>query len=127
MAILLTHAMTTYIPNVYIVFVVVFWEGLLGGLVYVNTFEEILDAYEGDEREFCLGAATMSDSARIYIAGFISLAMGPWLCEYQVARGGIVDGLTCGAVEIFQGSGSVSDGECDIVWFACDCTRRGCS
>lgn len=87
LVILLTHAMTNYIPNVYIVFVVVFWEGLLGGLVYVNTFEEISEAYEGEEREFCLGAATVSDSAGICIAGFISLALEPWLCGYQVARG----------------------------------------
>jgi hypothetical protein len=30
------HALFNFIPNVYIIFIIVFWEGLLGGLVYVR-------------------------------------------------------------------------------------------
>jgi battenin len=36
LAILTMHALFNFIPNVYIVFLVIFWEGLLGGLVYVR-------------------------------------------------------------------------------------------
>lgn len=36
--ILLTQVLYRYIPNVWIVFAIVFFEGLLGGGAYVNTF-----------------------------------------------------------------------------------------
>ncbi|KAI6781450.1 uncharacterized protein J7T54_001412 [Emericellopsis cladophorae] len=56
-----------FIPSVYIVFVVIFWEGLLGGAV--------------------LGAATVSDSGGICVAALIGIALEPRLCAYQVAHG----------------------------------------
>jgi len=36
--ILLFEAIYFYIPNIWIVFAIVLWEGLLGGGAYVNTF-----------------------------------------------------------------------------------------
>ncbi|OKL62072.1 Protein btn1 [Talaromyces atroroseus] len=53
------HALFNFIPNVYLIFVVIFWEGLLGGLVYVNTFAEITDRVPPAEREFSLAATTL--------------------------------------------------------------------
>ena len=75
------------IPTVWIVFALVFWEGLLGGAVYVNTFAEISDRVAIDEREFSLGAVTVSDSAGICIAGFIGMALEVGLCNWQVSHG----------------------------------------
>lgn len=66
---------------------VIFWEGLLGGAVYVNTFAEIMETVEESEREFSLGATSVSDSAGICVAGFIGMVVEPWLCGRQVARG----------------------------------------
>ena len=86
--ILLTlHALFNFIPNVYIIFVIVFWEGLLGGLVYVNTFAEISDTVPKEDREFSLSATTVSDSGGICIAGFIGMAFEVWLCNWQVRHG----------------------------------------
>lgn len=86
--ILLTlHAMFFFIPSVYIVFIVIFWEGLLGGAVYVNCFAEIMENVPAEEREFSLSATTVSDSGGICIAGLISIVMETSLCEYQVAHG----------------------------------------
>lgn len=86
--ILLTlHALFDFIPNVWLIFAVIFWEGLLGGLVYVNTFAEIGDRVPAEDREFSLGATTVSDSAGICIAGFISMVVEVWLCNWQVAGG----------------------------------------
>ncbi|KAJ5784326.1 uncharacterized protein N7503_009538 [Penicillium pulvis] len=81
------HSMFNFIPNVYLVFLVIFWEGLLGGLVYVNTFAEISDRVPEEEREFSLGATTVSDSAGICIAGFLSMTMEVALCRFQMSRG----------------------------------------
>lgn len=59
---LIAHALFNFIPTVYIVFLIIFWEGLLGGLVYVNTFAEISDTVPKEDREFSLSATTVSDS-----------------------------------------------------------------
>jgi battenin len=86
--ILLTiHAMFPFIPTIWIVFAVVFWEGLLGGLVYVNTFAEITDRVPKEDREFSLGATTVSDSAGICIAGVVGMGMEVSLCRWQVRHG----------------------------------------
>ncbi|KAI0876141.1 Batten's disease protein Cln3 [Hypoxylon argillaceum] len=87
LALLTLHSLLDFIPNVYIIFVIVFWEGLLGGGVYVNTFAEIMENVPFSEREFSLGATSVSDSAGICIAGFVSMAMEVWLCNYQVQHG----------------------------------------
>lgn len=87
LVILISHALYDWIPNVYLVFVIIFWEGLLGGAVYVNTFAEILEEVPEEDREFSLGATSVSDSGGICIAGFIGMALEVSLCNYQVSRG----------------------------------------
>lgn len=87
LVLLLCHALFNFIPTVYVVFIVVFWEGLLGGAVYVNTFAEIMENVPVAEREFSLGATSVSDSGGICIAGFIGIAIEGWLCQWQVSNG----------------------------------------
>ncbi|KAI0397201.1 Batten's disease protein Cln3 [Xylariaceae sp. FL0594] len=87
LVLLTLHSLLNFIPSVYIVFLIVFWEGLLGGGVYVNTFAGIMETVPLSEREFSLGATSVSDSAGICIAGFAGMAMEVWLCNYQVAHG----------------------------------------
>ncbi|KAF2717894.1 batten's disease protein Cln3 [Polychaeton citri CBS 116435] len=87
LAALTLHALFPYIPNVWFVFGIIFWEGLLGGLVYVSTFAAIGEEVEEDDREFSLGATTVSDSAGICVAGFLGMAMEVWLCRWQVGHG----------------------------------------
>lgn len=87
LVLLTLHSMFNFIPSVYIIFVIIFWEGLLGGLVYVNTFAEISDRVPEEEREFSLGATTVSDSAGICIAGVISVGLEVFLCKFQMAHG----------------------------------------
>ncbi|KAF9771963.1 battenin CLN3 protein [Fusarium sp. DS 682] len=81
------HAVYFFIPSVYIVFIIIFWEGLLGGGVYVNCFAEIMENVPAEDREFSLGATTVSDSGGISIAGLVSIVMETKLCNYQVAHG----------------------------------------
>ncbi|KAF1917054.1 batten's disease protein Cln3 [Ampelomyces quisqualis] len=86
--ILLTlHAMFDFIPSYYIVCIIIFWEGLLGGLVYVSTFAEITDNVAKEDREFSLGATSVSDSGGICIAGFLGMVVEVGLCRWQVAHG----------------------------------------
>lgn len=86
--ILLTlQALYDWIPSVWLVFGVVFWEGLLGGAVYVNTFAEIMESVPEQEREFSLGATSVSDSGGICVAGFAGMVLEVFLCNWQVKRG----------------------------------------
>lgn len=87
LALLTLHALFNFLPSVWIVFIVVFWEGLLGGLVYVNTFAEISDNVPLADREFSLSATTVSDSGGICIAAFVSMAFETALCDWQVRHG----------------------------------------
>lgn len=87
LVVLSAHALFNFIPHVYIIFAIMFWEGLLGGLVYVNTFAEISDRVPEADREFSLGATTVSDSGGICVAGFIGMAFEVWLCDWQVRHG----------------------------------------
>lgn len=87
MVLLVLQSLYFFIPSVYMIFVIILWEGLLGGAVYVNCFAEIMEKIPEDEREFSLSAATVSDSAGICIAAFVSILLEPRLCAYQVAHG----------------------------------------
>ncbi|KAI1269666.1 protein btn-1 [Xylariaceae sp. FL1019] len=87
LAVLTLHSLLNFIPNVYIIFLIIFWEGLLGGAVYVNTFAEIMENVPTADREFSLGATSVSDSGGICIAGFVGMVMEVWLCSYQVSHG----------------------------------------
>ncbi|KAG5978123.1 battenin CLN3 protein [Claviceps digitariae] len=87
LALLILQSLYFFLPSVYVVFVVVFWEGLLGGAVYVNCFAEIMENVPEDEREFSLSATTVSDSGGICIAALVSILLEPSLCAYQVAHG----------------------------------------
>ncbi|KAL7270345.1 battenin CLN3 protein [Rhizina undulata] len=84
---LILHAMFNFLPNIYVVFAIVFWEGLLGGAVYVNTFAEISEKVAEGEREFSLGVVTVGDSGGICVAGMLSLWLEGTLCGWQVSRG----------------------------------------
>ena len=89
-AILASQAMLGWMPDrvgVYVVFGIVFWEGLLGGAVYVNTFAEITDKVDKEEREFSLGATSVSDSGGICVAGFLAMAVEKSICAWQAKRG----------------------------------------
>ena len=89
LAILILQALFPYFPNVYLVFLVIFWEGLLGGVVYVNALEMISRdmSMSGAEREFSLVVVTVADSGGICIAGFVGLWLEGALCRFQVERG----------------------------------------
>ncbi|PNS16772.1 Protein BTN1 [Sphaceloma murrayae] len=63
----------TIIPSVWIVFAIIFWEGLLGGIVYVSTFRRIGEEVPPEEREFSLAATTVSDAAGICLASFLGM------------------------------------------------------
>ncbi|XP_020711356.2 battenin [Athalia rosae] len=70
-----------YIPNIWIVFAIVLWEGFLGGGAYVNTFYRMSKEIPEEDREFSLGITTMADSLGIALAGFLAMPVHNAICK----------------------------------------------
>lgn len=86
-------------PNYIIIFFgIIFWEGLLGGSVYVNSFYLISQEFQDEEKEFAMGATSMGYALGITISAFFGLWFGPFLaqqhCDYT---GFFANGTTCHA------------------------------
>lgn len=81
------QSMFMIFPSIYIVFVLMIYEGLLGGAAYVNTYMQVTETVPASEREFAMATVGMSDSAGITLAGLLSLWLEPTLCHYQLQHG----------------------------------------
>lgn len=86
-AICIIQSLYMVIPNVYFMFLLIFYEGLLGGLAYVNTFMKVSETVPEEDREFSMGAVGISDSSGIVIAGMVSMWLEKALCGYQKGTG----------------------------------------
>ncbi|VDK87641.1 unnamed protein product [Litomosoides sigmodontis] len=65
---LFSDALRSFIPHIIIVFIIVFYEGFLGGVAYVNIFHSLHKSIPVEGREFSLGFVSMSDSFGIMCA-----------------------------------------------------------
>ncbi|KAK9351304.1 batten's disease protein Cln3 [Lipomyces doorenjongii] len=92
--ILAVQSMYAFIPNVYIIMIIIFYEGLLGGAAYINTFLLVSETIAIEDREFAMGAVGVSDSGGIVVAGTICLYLETFLCAYQKANGRPYCGMT---------------------------------
>lgn len=70
-----------------VLFILMFYEGLLGGLLYVNTFMSVSEQVPMQHREFSMGCVGISDSFGIMIAGCINWWLETKLCDFQVKSG----------------------------------------
>ncbi|CAH6721546.1 protein Btn1p [[Candida] jaroonii] len=74
-------------PKIWFLLVLILYEGLLGGLSYVNTFYSVSEESSKNKREFNMGCVGMSDSLGIVIAGLINYNLERSLCNAQISRG----------------------------------------
>jgi battenin len=72
-------AVYDFVPSIYIVFAIIFWEGLLGGSIYVNVFYLMSQTFHGEEKEFCLGATSMSYGLSITLSAVLGIFYFPFL------------------------------------------------
>lgn len=70
-----------FTPNIWIIFAIVLWEGLLGGGAYVNTFYKISKDIHPARREFSLALTSMSDSVGIALAGVFAIPTHNAICK----------------------------------------------
>uniref|UniRef100_A0A3Q3VW41 Battenin n=1 Tax=Mola mola TaxID=94237 RepID=A0A3Q3VW41_MOLML len=70
-----------FLPSAWVVFIIILYEGLLGGAAYVNTFYFISKESEDREREFSMAAASVGDSVGIALAGLAAFPVHTYFCS----------------------------------------------
>ncbi|MBZ3884064.1 Battenin [Sciurus carolinensis] len=81
LAFLLADVLLTFLPSIYMVFLIILYEGLLGGAAYVNTFHNIALETSDQHREFAMAAACISDTLGISLSGVLALPLHDFLCS----------------------------------------------
>lgn len=69
------------VPTILIIFVIVFWEGLLGGCCYVNTYNSIAKDVPIRYRSFCMGLTTTGMSLGVVSAGLLAIPIHNLICQ----------------------------------------------
>jgi battenin len=86
-----TVAYFDYIPSIWIIFVIILYEGLIGGAVFVNAFYRIADEVaEEKKKEFCMASISFWYSIGILLAGVGGIFLQPWLADVRKARNPVV-------------------------------------
>ena len=109
LALLLADVCLNFLPSIYLIFIIILYEGLLGGAAYVNTFHNIalevcaswtravgglrslvdgspnpcslLSQTSDKHREFAMEAACISDTLGISLSGVLALPLHDFLCH----------------------------------------------
>lgn len=81
LAFLLAAVCMSFLPSIYLVFLIILYEGLLGGTAYVNTFHNIALETSPEHREFALETACISDTLGISLSGLLALPLHNFLCQ----------------------------------------------
>nr|XP_055154261.1 battenin isoform X3 [Symphalangus syndactylus] len=81
LAFLLADVWFGFLPSIYLVFLIILYEGLLGGAAYVNTFHNIALETSDEHREFAMAATCISDTLGISLSGLLALPLHDFLCQ----------------------------------------------
>lgn len=77
----LAQAVFMTVPTIWIVFIIVFWEGLLGGCCYVNTYNRLSKELPIQYKSFGMGLTTIGQSSGIVAAGLMTIPLHRWICQ----------------------------------------------
>ncbi|XP_008577251.1 PREDICTED: battenin isoform X2 [Galeopterus variegatus] len=81
LAFLLADVWFSFLPSIYLVFLIILYEGLLGGAAYVNTFHNIALETSDEHREFAMATTCISDTLGISLSGLLALPLHDFLCH----------------------------------------------
>ncbi|KAK6626469.1 hypothetical protein RUM44_008942 [Polyplax serrata] len=76
----LLEAIYGFIPNVWFMFALTFWEGLLGGAAYVNTFYNMSYKIDKEQRLFALSIGSIADTVGIVLSGVTTFPLHEFIC-----------------------------------------------
>lgn len=73
-------AATVQASNPWIIFTLVFWLGVVGGLCFVHTFHRLIKELPANQHKFSLGMITIAESCGIAIGGSTAILIHNILC-----------------------------------------------
>ncbi|XP_076314615.1 battenin-like [Tachypleus tridentatus] len=85
LVILLCEVYFTFFSHIWIMLTIVFFEGLLGGCAYVNTYYRISQEVESENREFSMGVSSVGDVIGIAAAGAVAFPVHDALCKLPLS------------------------------------------
>jgi battenin len=80
-AILLAQIFYGFAP-IWLVFLIIFWEGILGGLCYVNVFYLVSVEIPKEDREFSIAFTSASDAIGMSLAALLAIPIHDAICIY---------------------------------------------
>lgn len=69
------------VPTIWIIFVIIFWEGLLGGACYVNTLNRIAQELPMTHKSFGLALTIIGQSCGVVLAGLLAIPIHNVICK----------------------------------------------
>lgn len=78
------EAIYLFTPSILIIFVIIFIEGLQGGLAYVNTYYRMTQEVPQNYKAYAMNIVAMGDSFGIIAAGFLAIKAHNWICQLPV-------------------------------------------
>ncbi|XP_066483566.1 battenin [Tiliqua scincoides] len=81
MVFLLAAVYFMFLPSIYLVFILILYEGLLGGAGYVNTFHCVSAESQPEHREFAMGVACVADTLGISFSGAVAIPVHNYFCH----------------------------------------------
>lgn len=82
----LIEAIYLFTPNIFIIFSIIFIEGMQGGLAYVNTYYKIAQEVPQQYKAFSMNIVAMADSFGIIAAGFLAIQVHNWICQLPITN-----------------------------------------
>lgn len=73
------------LPSVSVLSAIIFWEGLLGGGTYVNTFWKLRTEFPVEHREWAMAFVCVGDTAGIAFAAMVSIWLEQFILSMQKA------------------------------------------
>lgn len=84
LALLQCQVLYHFLPSFWVVLGIVIFEGLQGGLAYVNTFYRLSSEIASEYLEFSMGVTSIADSSGTVIAGLLSIPAHNKLCDMHI-------------------------------------------
>ncbi|XP_054851524.1 battenin [Eublepharis macularius] len=69
-----------FLPSIYLFFILIVYEGLLGGASYVNTFHCVSAESQPEHREFAMGVSCIADTLGISLSGAVAIPVHNYFC-----------------------------------------------
>ncbi|XP_025207270.1 battenin [Melanaphis sacchari] len=77
----LIETLYSFTPNIYIIFIMIGFEGLFGGGAYANSYHKIMKKVPKEHQEFSMAMTSLSDSIGITFAGLLAIPLHNRICH----------------------------------------------